>query len=133
VFKWLKVLGIALGLVVVLPLFLLWLLLDGCSNQLYQQFLSENGLYKAVVFQRDCGATTGFSTQVSIIAVEDELCDDCAGDVLAADRHPEENKLKLQWCGDHELLVSLPEGVKVYRSETQWSHWFDKVEIRYLH
>lgn len=131
--KWLKVLGIALGLLIALPLFLLWFLLDGCSNQLYQQFVSENGLYKAVVFQRDCGATTGFSTQVSILAADDELCDDCAGDILAADRHPGENKLKMQWRGDHELLVSLPEGLNVYRSETQWSHWFDKVDIRYLH
>lgn len=135
--QWLKVVAAVVAVLIIVPLLLLfallWLLPDGCINQPYQQFFSENGLYKAVVFQRDCGATTGFSTQVSIIAADDEFCDDCGGNVLAADGHPAENKLKMQWRGDSELLVSLPQGLKVYRSETQWSHWFDKVKIRYLH
>jgi hypothetical protein len=30
-----------------------------------------------VVFQRDCGATTGFSTQVSIIEIGEELPNQC--------------------------------------------------------
>lgn len=130
---WLKGLFIAVAVLVAVPLVLFWLLSAGCVNQPYQQFVSENGLYKAVVFQRDCGATTGFSTQVSIIAADDELCDNCAGDVLAADGHPRENKLQLEWRGDHQLKLLLPDGIKIYRRETQWQHWFEKVEIGYFY
>lgn len=129
--KWLKGLAIVVAIVVAVSVVLFWLLSAGCGNQPYQQFVSENGLYKAVVFQRDCGATTGFSTQMSIIAADEELCDNCAGDLFSADGHPEENKLKLQWNGDTELQVVLPDGIKIYRRETQWQHWFDKVQISY--
>jgi len=32
------------------------------------QVASPDGLHSAVLFQRDCGATTGLSTQVSVVA-----------------------------------------------------------------
>ena len=38
----------------------------GCGNDLVKEVPSPNGKMKAVVFQRDCGATTGFSTQISL-------------------------------------------------------------------
>lgn len=131
--NWLKGLSAALVVVVAVSLFSLWVARAGCNNQLEQQFVSENGLYKAVVFQRDCGATTGFSTQVSIIAADDEFCEHCMGDIMAADGHPGETQLRLRWAGDRELLVLLPEKVKIYRRETQWSHWFDTVYVRYVY
>jgi hypothetical protein len=40
---------------------------SGCANEVLSQTVSPDAKMKAVVFQRDCGATTGFSTQVSII------------------------------------------------------------------
>jgi hypothetical protein len=45
-----------------------YLLRAGCGNEVLSQARSPDGLYEAVVFQRDCGAATGFSTQVSVIA-----------------------------------------------------------------
>ena len=44
-----------------------------CGNEIFQEASSPDNSYKAVVFQRDCGATTGFSTQVSILGTNDEL------------------------------------------------------------
>jgi hypothetical protein len=46
-----------------------------CGNQLYQEVLSPDNKYKAVVFQRDCGATTGFSTRVSILRADAKFTD----------------------------------------------------------
>jgi hypothetical protein len=44
-----------------------------CGNEVYSQVLSPDGKHKAIVFQRDCGATIGFSTQISIVGSSDEF------------------------------------------------------------
>ena len=46
---------------------------DPCGNDVLTEARSPDGRLKAVVFQRDCGATTGFSTQVSVIPSGESL------------------------------------------------------------
>ena len=41
---------------------------DTCSNSIISRADAPDRLHSAVMFLRDCGATTGFSTQVSVIA-----------------------------------------------------------------
>ena len=43
-------------------------LAGGCGNQELTGLASPDGRRRAVVFERDCGATTGFTTQVSVLA-----------------------------------------------------------------
>jgi hypothetical protein len=43
---------------------------DGCANSMLSESRSPDGNYKAVVFERSCGATTGFSTQVSVLPID---------------------------------------------------------------
>jgi len=43
------------------------LLSSACENEVVQSAWAPRHLWKAVVFQRDCGATTGFTSQISII------------------------------------------------------------------
>lgn len=40
---------------------------DFCGNKVLARVSSPAGQHVAIVFERDCGATTGFSTQVSIL------------------------------------------------------------------
>lgn len=40
---------------------------DMCANEIIEEIPSPNKGFKAVIFTRDCGATTGYSTQLSII------------------------------------------------------------------
>lgn len=40
---------------------------NGCANSLISHIDAPDGLHNAVMFQRDCGATTGFSTQISVV------------------------------------------------------------------
>lgn len=40
---------------------------DGCGNRVVSRADAPGGALGAVMFQRDCGATTGFTTQVSIL------------------------------------------------------------------
>ena len=58
-----------------------------CGNQIVSEQLSPGQKYKIVIFVRDCGATTGFSTQVSILKSDKELRDDESGNVLTLSDH----------------------------------------------
>src|SRR2546426_4077176 len=55
-----------------------------CGNQVLHENLSPDKRSKAIVFQRDCGATTGLSTQVSIVPSWRKHPYGC-GNVLVAD------------------------------------------------
>jgi hypothetical protein len=44
-----------------------------CDNTVVRRLASPDGTLEAVLFQRSCGATTGFSTQVSVIVRGQEL------------------------------------------------------------
>lgn len=60
-------------------------LLDGlCANTLVERILAPDGRREAVLFARNCGATTGYSTHVSVFAAGDSLPNE-AGNVFAAD------------------------------------------------
>jgi len=41
--------------------------MDMCGNQVLSRVAFPGGGHQAVIFERDCGATTGFSTQVSVL------------------------------------------------------------------
>jgi len=53
-----------------------------CGNEVISETYSPNKKLKAVVFRRDCGATTGYSTHVSILNAWDKLSNDEAGNVF---------------------------------------------------
>jgi hypothetical protein len=40
---------------------------DVCSNSEVARANAPDGLHSAIMFQRDCGATTSFSTQISVV------------------------------------------------------------------
>ena len=44
-----------------------------CNNSVLQDIASPDGRRHAIVFERSCGATTGFSTQVSVLTRSREL------------------------------------------------------------
>ena len=58
--------------------------LAGCGNDLVREVRSPSGKMKAVVFERDCGATTGFSTQVSLLLSNKSLPNE-SGNLFIAD------------------------------------------------
>jgi hypothetical protein len=44
-----------------------------CRNDLAAESVSPDKQYKAVIFKRDCGTTTGFNTQISILYTNEKL------------------------------------------------------------
>lgn len=65
---------------------------DGCADTLVSQRVAPDGRHRAVLFTRNCGATTGLSTQISVLKPGEVLAgsgngfiaDDDHGDARAA-------------------------------------------------
>lgn len=76
--------GVAVAFIVVVGYALHVLGASSCANELLAEAVSPDGKLKAVVFQRDCGATTGFSTQVSVLPASAGV-GNAAGNVFTSD------------------------------------------------
>jgi hypothetical protein len=94
-----------------------------CGNIPNGERPSQTGSLRAVQFTRDCGATTQFSTHVSILARGATLPNE-AGAVFSAD---ETHELYLDWNGDRELVISYPRGLRTFHKSSRWND----VAIRY--
>jgi len=94
-----------------------------CGNTLLSEFQSPNGKWKAVVFERSCGATTGVSTQVSILPVDQDLPDG-VGNICVVDVFP---KVDLRWVGNNELVVTHHGGAKLFHAVQS----FEGITIKY--
>ncbi len=93
-----------------------------CENTVEKEVISPNGLKKAVIFDRGCGATVGFITAISIVPNGESLKSSDTGNVLLAeniykevsgtgnaeDRIMREN-FDIEWLNDMELLVRYTE------------------------
>ena len=87
------------------PLLFVSLLLMGCSklcaNEDTRVFESPTGKLKAVVFSRNCGATTGANTQVSILSLADSLPDEPGNTFISNGSPP----ISLRWQADELLEI----------------------------
>ena len=73
-----------------------------CSNEILAEELSPDGKLKAVIFTRNCGATTGYNRQVSILRVSETLPND-GGNVFITDDEP---TLLVRWSDNTNLTIS---------------------------
>ena len=75
---------------------------DGlCGNKILSEAISPDDTRKAVVFWRDCGATTAYSTQISIIPAHDAL-PNAAGNIFIADDQP----ATVLWTSRNVLVIT---------------------------
>ncbi len=96
-------------------------LTGGCRNEILRILYSPAKRLKAVVFQRDCGATTGFSTQISIISADDDLPNE-GGNVFVADadhgRSPSGlgggPPVEVEWKGESSLNITYDNRARVF-------------------
>jgi hypothetical protein len=104
----------------VAPLFLLLVVasLVGCSsdcqNEVLSQATSPSGRLKAVVFSRDCGATTGVSVQVSILRSGARLRN-VKGNALITDRAEWRS---LKWEREDTVLVGFSNEPRVFAEDS---------------
>jgi hypothetical protein len=81
---------------------------------------APGGAHRAVLFQRDCGATTGFSTQLSVLRAGEEptesgnafIADDGDGSVRAG---PWGGPwAEARWLSPRLLLIRYPAGARLF-------------------
>lgn len=107
-----------------------------CENDPVAEVPSPGGDLKAVVFQRGCGATTGFSTQVSVLQRSATLPNEEGNVFVADDNHgqaPSSPKggpeVIVAWSESNRLLVKHHPATRVFKAATS----FGGVNVRYEH
>jgi len=101
---------------------------DLCGNTIVAEALSPDQRHKAVVFQRDCGAATGFSTQVSLMAAKDALPDE-SGNVFTADSNRGAVPIsaaggpvvQVRWASGRALVITHHAGARVFKQKNSVS------------
>ncbi len=87
-----------------------------CRNEVVASVRSPSGKASAAVFNRNCGATTGFNTQISVwqqLMVPNE-----GGNVFIADGTL---PVTVRWLSETELLISGVQGAKTFKQELKLS------------
>jgi hypothetical protein len=103
-----------------------------CENQVTGRAGIEQA-YEAVVFVRNCGATTGWSTQVSLLAEDKELTNDDTGNIFIASSGSSTLSngiggpyVYVGWDGKNpHLFLRYPKGVEIFRQVSN----FDNIVI----
>lgn len=94
-----------------------------CDNTIVREAVSPDGALKAILFERSCGVTTGFSSQVSILGVDETETD--AGNAFIADTAggaapaaawggPD---VALEWTSPEELTLTYPGRSRIIEAE----------------
>jgi hypothetical protein len=105
-----------------------------CRNQILQDVPSPDGRRHGVVFARDCGATTDFSTQVSILTAARRVTG--GGNVFVVDSdHGRANagagggpSVAVRWLDTRTLEVHYDGRVRVFAQEKR----HDDTDIKYV-
>ena len=106
-----------------------------CVDTVVTEVRSPDEKLKVVVFERSCGPTTGFSTQISVLPSDRSLPTDSAGNIFAADDNnhavPVPNKgtmeLKVIWESNSAISISYPSKAQVFLKKSNE----DSVTIKY--
>lgn len=96
-----------------------------CANSRLADYPSPDGRMKVVGFARDCGATTGFSTQASLLSIDADLVNQ-PGDIVIADNNhgacpsgpgggPE---LHVRWLAENRVVITHHPKARLSRAET---------------
>lgn len=101
-----------------------------CGNEIFQEVYSPNNEYKAVVFQRDCGATTDFSTQISILKASAKLPDK-SGNIFSMDGHPDWTKVKVNWETNRLVSISYSGNYEIFNKNDTIRTLFTTIEVKY--
>ncbi|HUR36488.1 MAG TPA: hypothetical protein VM009_01640 [Terriglobales bacterium] len=75
-----------------------------CGNEVVREELSPNKINKVVVFERSCGATTGFSRQASVFKASDALENE-AGNLFVFGEKEKSGQIDFEWTDDYHLVV----------------------------
>ncbi len=86
----------------------------------HEEIPSPLGIHKAVVYESDCGATTGFATKVAILSHAETLETSSGFEVFSAPIAYTPGQVNVSWAGGDELLIEHPEVPRPRRIEVEF-------------
>lgn len=101
--------------------------LAGCENEVIIESPSPGGGLKAVLFQRSCGATTGLSSQISIVALTGIVSG--GGNAFSADTDHGKARagvwggpdVQMEWQSPRSLTITYAVNARIFRREAEVS------------
>ena len=108
---------------------------DVCGNHVVSEAKSPDRARKVVVFQRDCGATTGFSTQASVLPTN-SILPSGSGNLFASDTDHGAAPagpgggpaVIVEWEGVRAIALTHHPKVRVFKAEKK----VESVHVRYI-
>lgn len=99
---------------------------NSCGNDPIAEYPSPNKVHKLVVFQRDCGATTGFSTQASLLELGSSLPEE-GGNLFVADTNHgiapsgtgDGPEVKVEWRDSVHLVLRYHSKARVLQNKSE--------------
>jgi len=110
-----------IDLVIILVIFSIGILLflymisGMCGNEILKEVPDSNNKYKAVIFSRDCGATTGSSIQISIMQ-SDKTLKNKGGNIFVMG-HDGRGSAEVKWINDKKLRINYHKPDRIYHQK----------------
>ena len=128
--KYIKYLALCIFIfIITIIAIIMYFLRDMCGNEIYKEYSSPNKLLKAIVFRRDCGATTGYTTELSIINFNESL-DNTNGNIYMIKGIPKDVAPYVYWEDNNKLIINAPLSGLEYKAESSFG-WFSDIKIEY--
>jgi len=90
---------------------------DLCANSIISETKISGTNYKIVVFYRDCGATTGFSTQASIIKLDSTLRNEGGNVFSADDSRGGKAEIEVKTSSPQSVEILYPSDTRIFKAE----------------
>ena len=118
---------ILIGLASVGTVVVALLLASDCEDTIKIEAKSPDGKYLATYYERDCGATTDFSTIVQLRDSSASFEGDALGSVIVKGQH----KLDLVWDDNRKLRLQCHDcrAEDIFKQEKTWKD----IDISFLH
>lgn len=106
---------------------------DDCSNTPVTALKAPDGRHTAIIFQRDCGASTDFSTQVSVLAAGEGMSEGGNAFIADADHGAAATGewggpwTEIVWVASDHLVVRYAANSRIFEQDD----WVSGVRISY--
>ena len=106
---------------------------DDCENEIVSITRAPDAARDAAIFQRDCGATTGFSTQVSVVSAGVKVLGPGSTFIADTDHGTAQSAdwggpwAEVEWKSPAKLMIRYDRRAQIFTAETS----IDGIEVIY--
>jgi hypothetical protein len=95
-----------------------------CRNEIIASRDNPARTLKLIKFDRDCGATTGNSVQISVLKFQESL-QNLGGNIFISKNYDKD--IDMAWENDSTILIQYPKKLVIIKREDQ----YDNLKVKY--